>query len=123
MASAAELPKFRPRDTTDPQAGRQGFPLAAGSSPVSTPVSIGERGRNSSLFHSSLGEGRLDSIYQSMSDALAACAPYFQASAKRVQKFNTRIREMKEHKPLQLLGVVAGSAFVLGMVVRLWRSR
>jgi hypothetical protein len=33
-----------------------------------------------------------------------------------------RARRAKDEQPLQLLGVIAGAAFIAGIVVRLWRS-
>jgi hypothetical protein len=38
-------------------------------------------------------------------------------------KMRTRLRNAKERKPLQIVGVVAATAFVVGISLRIWRSR
>jgi hypothetical protein len=47
--------------------------------------------------------------------------------AKKSAKFSRfaarRLKEFKEERPLQLVGVIAGCAFSLGMLVRVWKER
>jgi hypothetical protein len=45
------------------------------------------------------------------------------ASRDLTTRFRRRSEQIKEDNPLQLLAVIAGSAFVLGVVTRIWRSR
>jgi hypothetical protein len=40
-----------------------------------------------------------------------------------IGKMRTRLRNTKERKPLQLVGVVAATAFAVGICLRIWRSR
>jgi hypothetical protein len=40
-----------------------------------------------------------------------------------IRKMRTRLRNAKERKPLQIVGVVTATAFVVGISLRIWRSR
>lgn len=44
-------------------------------------------------------------------------------SERVIRDLRSKARRMKDEKPMALLGIIAGSAFVLGMTLRLWRSR
>jgi hypothetical protein len=43
--------------------------------------------------------------------------------ARALEKFVSRIRQFKEERPFQLLAAIAGTAFALGVAVRIWRGR
>jgi hypothetical protein len=53
----------------------------------------------------------------------SACKQSVGASRRAILGLQSRTRRMKNERPMELLGVVAGSAFVLGMTLRIWRSR
>ena len=71
----------------------------------------------------SLQSSPLDFLYEGLSVAVETCAPYFQAWAKTARTSGRKIKAFQEEKPFQLLGIIAGSAFALGMVFRFSRSR
>lgn len=52
----------------------------------------------------------------------SACHESKLASEWAIRKLRNETRKMKDERPLALLGIIAGSAFVLGMTLRLWRS-
>lgn len=131
MAHAAELPAFPEKNDQDKDLPTVNSPTAV-QNPISPsavqPIAIDEW--DESLTGESLYEdptwlrrSLLDSFYESVSAAVDACAPYFQASAESVRTVGRKIKTLKEEKPLQFLGVIAGTAFALGMVIRLRRSR
>lgn len=45
------------------------------------------------------------------------------ASERAIHELLRRTRRMKDERPMALLGIVAGSAFLLGITLRIWRSR
>jgi len=44
------------------------------------------------------------------------------ASESMVREMKARTRQVKERNPLMLLGIIAASAFLLGVGTRIWRS-
>jgi hypothetical protein len=148
MAHAAELPGFpeenAPSSTTAPSSVKvQTYPRPSGSEPVpfdeieiaalaEMSEELGdieddsdeELGGENSLYADStfFRPSPLDSFYEGLSKAVDLCAPYVQTTSRSVRDFGQKIKTLKEEKPLQFLGVIAGSAFALGMVVRFTRS-
>jgi len=132
MAHAAEVPNFPDHDNgnendketvsalQDRTASLQGFPLSAGTSPVAIDTL-----REEEIYAeiTDFEASPLDPFFARISAAVDACAPYVQASAETARTFGRKIKTLKEEKPLQFLTVIAGSAFALGMVIRLRRSR
>lgn len=53
----------------------------------------------------------------------SACRQSVSASKRAVVKLQNRTRRLKDECPVALLGVVAGSAFVLGVTLHIWKSR
>ena len=49
---------------------------------------------------------------------------HFSATARNLaRQAQARAAQIKKDQPVQLLAVVTGSAFVLGVIARIWRSR
>jgi hypothetical protein len=140
MALASELRNF-PEDEKDfevsrPRASVQpfpstGMPLSYSSSSLeSSPTATEDADLEGSVYDTSLyGQPRLarpnmlDKAYAAVSSGIEASTPYVQASVTKLRNAGKRFNQLKEAQPLQVLGAIAGSAFVLGMVVRFWRSR
>jgi hypothetical protein len=45
------------------------------------------------------------------------------ASGRLIRELQQRTGRMKDENPMALLGIIAGSAFLLGVTLRIWRSR
>jgi hypothetical protein len=54
---------------------------------------------------------------------ISACHQSMCASGRALAEARQRARRMRDERPLMLLGIIAGSAFVLGMSLRIGRSR
>lgn len=54
---------------------------------------------------------------------VSACRQSVSASERAILELQKRTRRMKNERPVAFLGFVAGSAFVLGLTLRIWRSR
>lgn len=65
----------------------------------------------------------VDPFYELMSTAIEACVPLAKRSVVVTQQAGRRLKQLKDERPLELVALIAGSAFALGMVVRLWRSK
>ncbi|HZR57802.1 MAG TPA: hypothetical protein VFA74_13085 [Terriglobales bacterium] len=51
-----------------------------------------------------------------------SCALGQKRLEKLVRHVNDRVRRAAEEEPLQVIAIVAGSAFVAGAILRVWRS-
>jgi acetylornithine deacetylase/succinyl-diaminopimelate desuccinylase-like protein len=45
-----------------------------------------------------------------------------QAAFQKLAHFRNRVEVMRDEEPVRLLGIVAGTAFALGVLTRVWRS-
>ena len=55
--------------------------------------------------------------------AAGAYSDLFYKSRYLARHLGGRAQQLKEERPLQLLAVIAGTAFIAGVFVRVWRSR
>jgi hypothetical protein len=65
----------------------------------------------------------VDPFYELMSTAIEAWVPLAKRSVVVTQQAGRRLKQLKDERPLELVALIAGSGFALGMVVRLWRSK
>ena len=143
MAHPAEVPRF-PEDEGDkdraargvganikpfPQIPQTGMPLAV-SPDILAEVDVAiddfdDPALDDSLYTEPtlLAPTALDRMFEILSGAIDACRPYLQQSSSAARRLAARTKQLKEEKPLQFLGAIAGSAFALGMTIRFWRSR
>ena len=54
--------------------------------------------------------------------AINALQDLRQSAFKRLNEVRAKANSMREEKPIQMIGAVAATAFLLGISVRLWRS-
>ena len=68
----------------------------------------------------------LDSVGEWAIDAAASGSIYLQSRFEALKRMGRRAQErmqqLKTEKPLQVVGIIAASAFALGMAIRIWRS-
>jgi hypothetical protein len=95
---------------------------AASDAPTPLAKSSGEPSGPKLLVRSSTERGgtafrgaraRAVSMYSTVTDT----------SAKIAGDVRRRVSQQKDEHPLQFLAVIAGSAFVIGVFLRVWRSR
>jgi len=66
----------------------------------------------------------LAEVYQKTRQrSIATYTNLFSSSRDLTRRVKVRASQIKQERPLQLLAVIAGAAFVLGIVTRVWRSR
>jgi len=64
------------------------------------------------------------SVYRQARARGGVAYQHFSSVARNLaRRAQARAAQIKKHQPVQLLAVVTGSAFVLGVVIRIWRSR
>jgi hypothetical protein len=66
-------------------------------------------------------EDRTDSRLPASS--FCALIPTVDAIASGLGRFAALAKRFKEHRPFQLLAIIAGAGFVLGSTVRIWKER
>lgn len=92
------------------------------SMPVATLPVTGERSFEEQASGEA-GSTTADSVQEALSATMDSLRPMIEHSKETAQRAWERVEEVKEEKPLQLIALIAGSAFALGMVIRFWRSR
>ncbi len=101
--------------------GMQGFPLSA--APTRTvPISVRLRLASAEVL-AAFRSAALNPFYEKAADAIEACAPLTRRSVEMTRQAGRRLKGFKEERPLQLIGTIAGFAFVLGVAARFWRSK
>ena|SRR5438270_11304785 len=66
----------------------------------------------------------LDKVYRRARARGGVAYQHFSSAARNLaRRAQARAAQIKKHQPVQLLAVVTGSAFVLGVIARIWRSR
>src|SRR5947209_7052128 len=121
MAQAAETPHFSERSNeADGRPSTEAQSLPA-SPPPSRPVAVVTRVKLGSSDAARVPRNRaLDALYGMAAKSFDACEPFIKGSVALTREVGTRVTQFKEERPLQLIGVISGSAFALGMAVRIW---
>lgn len=112
---------MRAGDSRASRTGMQGPPL---SSAPNRPIPITARFRFASAdARTAIRRNALDRVYERAANAIEACVPLTHKSVEMTRQAGRRLKAFKDERPLQLIGIIAGSAFTLGVAVRFWRSR
>lgn len=140
MAQPAEVPYF-PDDRHDIEEqghgdrGKQNFAAATAPHPTTSTPSRELLPEHASvtrppadrLYQGSTDRGpqvtSRDAMNESLSAALERFRPAFERFQRTMRRTRRRVEEVKEEKPLQVIALIAGSMFAMGMVIRFWRSR
>ena len=122
MAHAAATPQFprKPNEPEgDPRPETQNLPVARNLPvPVVASVKLSSKDATSPLRTSAS-----DFFYDAAAKTVDACASLVESSVEMKREVGRRVGQFKNERPLQFIGVIAGSAFAFGLMVRVWRSR
>jgi hypothetical protein len=116
MSNAAHIPDFpeTPENAAKPQVRSM-----SRNAPLLSPDS----GVPNETESSEIRSRPLNIFFASFPVIAEECGSVVQTSIEWARGVGGRVRKVKDEKPVQLLALIAGTAFALGVAARFWRKK